>query len=158
MPKATAKEIYSACLVLLTGGIYLAAQADALFASGSTTIREDVIQLSKNEILSHTRTMVTIVLCFTGGILLLKHKKAGWLISVSILLLLLTVATGIFMSNVRTFNLAAVALFFVIVMLLMAVIFLLLRETRQRFNVVPANYMAVFMLFAVLIGFYFFLQ
>ena len=59
-----AKEVYTACLILLIGTIYLAAQADSFFSIGSTTVKGDTIQLSKNELLSHTRTMVTIILCF----------------------------------------------------------------------------------------------
>lgn len=158
MRKANAKEIFAAFLVLLTGGVYLAAQADALFAIGSTTIKGDVIQLSKNELFSHLRTIITIVLCFAGGVLLLKRNKAGWVICVAILCLLLTIAVGIFLSNVQTVNAAAFVLLLMIVLLLMSVIFLLLKPTRNRFNVMPKNYFQVLVFFSVLVAFYFFLQ
>ena len=78
------KEVYTACLILLIGVIYLAAQADSFFSIGSTTIKGDTIQLSKNELLSHTRTMITIVLCFAGGIMLFRRSEKGWIVSLAV--------------------------------------------------------------------------
>ena len=158
MRKANTKEIYTACLILLIGSIYLAAQAGAWFAIGSTTIRGDVIQLSKNEMLSHLRTIITIILCLTGGILLLKGKKAGWIISLSILFLLLTIASGIFVSNIGGLNTSAGVLIFGICLILLGIIFLIHRQTRQRFMISSKTYVPVVVLFAALAIFYFFLQ
>lgn len=158
MRKPGAKEIYSASLILLIGTIYLAAQADAIFSIGSTTVKGDTIQVSRNEMLSHLRSILTIILCFSGGILLLKIRKAGWVISLSILLLLLAVATGIFLSNIRGLNLSAVVLIAGIFLLLVAIVFLLQSRSRKKFLVTKKSFLSVFVLFAVLVLFYFVMQ
>lgn len=156
MQKANAKEIYAACLILLIGAIYLAAQSDALFSIGSTTIKGDIIQLSKNEMLSHLRTIITIFLCFSGGILLLKIKKTGWVISQSMLLLLLTIASGILISNWTGLNTSGFLLSGGILLLIMAIAFLLQKKTRRKFEVTQKSYRAVIIIFAILAIFYFF--
>ncbi|HKH61212.1 MAG TPA: hypothetical protein VKA49_10305 [Flavitalea sp.] len=158
MRKADAKEIYAASLILLIGIIYLAAQADALFSMGSTTVKGDIIQLSKNEILSHSRSVLTIVLCFSGGILLLKARTAGWIISLSILLLLITISSGIFLSNITGLNVSGIVLIVGISLLLLAIIFLVQARARQKFSVTKKSYLSVFVLFVVLVFFYFVLQ
>lgn len=158
MRKASAKEIYTASLILLIGIVYLVAQADAIFSIGSTTVKGDMIQLSKNEMLSHLRTIITIVLCFSGGILLLKIKKAGWIICQSVLLLLLTIASGIFINNLTRLNSSGLILIAGILLLLMAFIFLLQKKTRQKFMVTKKSYQPVVVLFGVLAIFYFLLQ
>ena len=158
MRKSNAKEIYAASLILLIGIIYLAAQAGALFSMGSTTVKGDMIQLSKNEILSHTRSILTIVLCFSGGILLLKARTAGWIISLALLLLLITISSGIFLSNITGLNASGIAMTVGIFLLLLAIMFLLQARARQKFSVTKKSYLFVFILFAVLAFFYFVLQ
>src|SRR5688500_9973308 len=95
MRNENANILYNTSLILLIGTIYLAAQIDAIFSMGSTKVHGDTIQFSKNEALSHLRSILTIILCFSGGILLLKARKVGWVISLSVLLLLITIAAGI---------------------------------------------------------------
>ena len=158
MRRASAKEIYAASLVLLIGSIYLAAQADALFSIGSTTVKGDIIQVSRNEMLSHLRSILTIILCFSGGILLLKIRRTGWIISLSILILLITIAAGIFFSNISGLNVSGVALIFGIGLLLLAIVFLLQSRAREKFSVTKKSFVSVFVLFAVLVFFYFVLQ
>ena len=158
MRKRNAKEIYTASLILLIGTIYLVAQADAIFSMGSTRIKGDIIELSKNEILSHLRSIITIILCLSGGILLLKGRKVGWIISLSVLLLLITIASGIFLSNITGFNISAIVLMVGIFLLLLAIIFLLQSRARQKFFVTKKTYLSVFILFMILAVFYFVLQ
>ena len=153
-----AKEVYTACLILLIGTIYLAAQADSFFSIGSTTVKGDTIQLSKNELLSHTRTIVTIILCFVGGILLFRKRRNGWIVSLAVLFLLLSIAVGIFLSNITDLNTAGMLFAVGILMLLMATIFLLQKGTRQRFQVGMSSYLVMIVLFAALALFYFVLQ
>ena len=156
--RGNAKTIYVASLVLLTGLIYLAAQTDALFSIGSTRVKGDVIELSKNEMLSHFRSLLTIVLCFTGGVLLLKTRTAGWIICHSVLLLLSTIAIGIFISNVSSLNISGVLLIIVIVLLLSAIFLLNMVGTRRKFMVSFRSYVSVIVLFIALALFYFLLQ
>ena len=158
MTREKGKIIYVASLVLLIGIIYLAAQTDSLFSIGSTRVKGDVIELSKNELLSHFRSVLTIVLCFSGGILLLKNKTAGWIISQSILLLLSTIATGIFISNVSSLGVSGVLLVILVVLLLSAIYLLNMASTRRRFTVSFRSYVTVIVLFIALALFYFLLQ
>lgn len=153
-----AKEAYTACLIILIGTIYLAAQADSLFSIGSTSVKGDTIQVSKNEILSHTRTILTIILCFVGGVLLFRKNSKGWILSLSVLLLLLSIAVGIFMSNITDLNIAGILFAVGILMLLMGTIFLLQKTTRARFQVTATSFIMALVLFAALIVFYFVLQ
>ena len=155
MRKAKVKEIYTASLILLIGTIYLAAQIDAIFSMGSTRVNGDTIQLSKNEVLSHLRSILTIILCFSGGILLLKARRAGWIISLSVLLLLITIASGIFVSNITGLNFSAIVLMVGIFLLLLATIFLLQSRAREKFSVTRKTYLSVFILFMILAMFYF---
>ena len=157
MQKPNGKEIFSASLLLLIGVIYLAAQADSLFSIGSTTVKGDTIQLSKNEVLSHLRSIVMIVLCLTGGILLLKIKQAGWIISQSLVLLLLTIASGVYFTNYGEL-MALPFLFGAMLLLFIAFIFLLQKQTRQKFMIGRDSYLAVVIIFAILVVLYFFLQ
>ena len=158
MRKVNAREIYAASLILVIGIIYLAAQVASLFSMGSTTIKGDIIHLSKNEILSHTRSILTIVLCFSGSILLLRARTAGWIISLAILLLLATISSGIFLSNVTGLNFSGIILIVGIFLLVLAIIFLVQAGVRQKFSVTKKSYLSVFILFAVLAFFYFVLQ
>ena len=75
MASKNGKEIYVASIVLLVGTIYLVAQTITLFSGGSTTVKGDSLQISMNKLLSHLRTIFIIVLCFTGGISMLRQKK-----------------------------------------------------------------------------------
>jgi hypothetical protein len=158
MQRTKAREIYSASLLLLIGTIYLAAQADSFFSVGSVYVEGDVIKLSRNEFLSHLRTVITVLFCFTGGISLLRTKKGGWIISQSILLLLLSIAVGILISNFTDFTSSILFLVAAIVLLLLAIVFLVLKPTRDRFLITVKDLLSSFVLFLILAGFYFFLQ
>jgi hypothetical protein len=158
MEKPKGREIYSASLLLLIGTIYLVAQADSFFSIASIYVEGDVIKLSKNEFLSHLRTVITIILCFCAGILLLRLKRSGWIISQSLLVLLLSIAIGIFISNFSGFSLSFIALAVAIFLLLIAIIFLLLNPTRQKFMVSGKDYLYTIFLFVILALFYFYLQ
>lgn len=157
MQKANRKEIFSATLVLIIGIIYLAAQADSFFSIGSTTVKGDTIQLSKNELFSHVRSIVTIVFCIMGGILLLRIKRLGWILSQSMLLLFLTIASGVYLTNYGEL-MALPFLFGAMLLLITAFIFLLQKQTRKKFMIGRDSYLAVVIVFAILAVLYFFLQ
>jgi len=158
MQKKNIKEIYVECLVLFVGIVYLLAQIDSLFSIGSTTVTGDTVQISKNEILSHVRSIITIFFCFAGGILLIKHRRTGWILSQAILLLLLTILSGIFFSNISFLNISAIILVIGMFLLLLAIYFLVGKDTRQKFSITWKSYLLVLLLFASLAAFYFLLQ
>jgi Ca2+/Na+ antiporter len=76
----------------------------------------------------------------------------------SLLLLLLTIGCGILASNFTAFNSSILLLIGAIFMLLLAVIFLFLRQTRQRFLLTGKDVLSMVLLYAILTAFYFFLQ
>lgn len=158
MRRANGKEIYAACLILLIGVVYLAGQIDAMFSISSTSVKGDVIQLSMNEMLSHFRSILTIVLCFTGAILLLKIKKTGWIICQSVFLLFMTIALGIYISNIDDFMIVGIILIAGVIMLVVAFVFLFQRHTREKFMVSNKNYISVIIFFGLLSIFYYLLQ
>lgn len=158
MPKPNRKEIFSSTLLLLIGTIYLAAQADSFFSTGSIHVEGDVIKLSKNEVLSHLRTVITILLCFSGGILLLRNKRAGWIISQSLLLLLLAILAGILTSNFTGLSGSTFALTGAILLLLLAIFFLFQKQTRDKFMITGKHILSVAVFSLALVAFYFFLQ
>lgn len=158
MASKNGKEIYVASIVLLVGTIYLVAQTITLFSGGSTTVKGDSLQISINELLSHLRTIFIIVLCFTGGISMLRQKKIGWIISFAVILLLLTIAAGIYESNIPQISTGGVIIIAGIIMLLIAMIFLIQKTTRERYQIENKNYYSVIIIYAVLVLFYFYLQ
>jgi hypothetical protein len=158
MRKSNFKEIYTACLLLLIGVVYLAAQGGAFLSRGSTRVDGDIVQFSWNEMLSHLRSIITILLCFSGGILLLKIRRAGWIISQSLLLLLLTIATGIFISNMTALGILVIVLAAGILSLFLAITFLLQKPTREKFMVTWKTFLSSIVLYAILVAFYFLLQ
>ena len=147
-----------ASIVLLVGTIYLVAQVITIFSVGSTRVKGDTLQLSINELLSHLRTIFIIVLCFTGGIAMLGKKKIGWIVSISVILLLLTIAAGIYESNIPEVSLAGLIIIAGIIILLVAMIFLIQRSTRERYQIDNKSYYSVIIIYAFLVLFYFYLQ
>jgi hypothetical protein len=158
MQKRSGKEIYAASLLLLIGTIYLAAQADAFFSIGSVYVEGDVVKISKNEFLSHLRTVITVIMCFSGGILLLKVAKAGWIISQALLMLLFAIGSGILISNFTGLHISILVLICGILLLLLAIVFLFLEQIRKKFLITSKDVLFALVLFAALIAFYFFLQ
>lgn len=158
MARKNGREIYVSGMILLIGSIYLAAQADTLFSIGSTRREGDTILISRNELFSHLRTIIIILLCFTGGIAMLRSKTIGWIINLAVILLLLTIVAGIYESNIKGVEVAGLVLIGGIILLLMAMIFLLQKSMRYKYGINNKSYYSVGILYALLILFYFFLQ
>lgn len=157
MKNLSCKQLFIGILVLLIGIIYLAAQADSFFSVGSTRVKGDVIELSKNEILSHTRSILTILLCFTGAILFFKRRTGGWIITGSILLLLLVIALGILINNFSpTFSVGILG--FAVLILFLALLFLFQKNMRIRYNVKKKSFGSMIILSGMLVVIYFVLQ
>ena len=156
------KEKFVAYLLLVLGIIVLLIQIMSFLSSAPATssVEGDMIRMSKSELLSNFRTFLTIVFCFAGSRLLLLKKNAGWIIGFSILLLFVVLLSALLFSYLRIeqFSYSLVVLIAGIAIMLMGAIFLLLKETRQKFMVSKKSFLLTTAVFILLIVVYFVLQ
>jgi hypothetical protein len=159
--KLSWREKYAGILVLIIGIIYLIFQVSDFASSraGAYAVKDGALQVSTSELLNHARTIFTILLAISGGLLLLNGKKAGWVIGLPILSLLTLIVAGILAYNFRTTGntqkiMGGVALF----ILLLAILFLLLPSARKKYKVGKYTYLPTLVLLVVLAALYFFLQ
>ncbi len=109
--------------------------------------------------MNHVRSIVSIILALAGGWLLLKGKRAGWVISVPLLLLLNAIAAGIMIAGYNLTNTNNKIVGGVVVfILLLALVFLLLPSARVKYKVGKRTYLPTLILLLFLVGLYFFLQ
>ncbi|WP_315814424.1 hypothetical protein [Paraflavitalea speifideaquila] len=132
---------------------FLSSKADAY------AVKEGAIQISTSELMNHVRSIVSIILALAGGWLLLKGKRAGWVISVPLLLLLNAIAAGIMIAGYNLTNTNNKIVGGVVVfILLLALVFLLLPSARVKYKVGKRTYLPTLILLLFLVGLYFFLQ
>ena len=159
--KLSWREKYAGILVLIIGIIYLLLQVIDFLSSKSNAyaIKDGAVQITTSELLNHARTILTIILSITGGLLLLKGKRAGWVIGVPILLLLTLIAGGILFANFKILDTLNKSVGITgVVILLLAVLFLLLPSARIKYKVGKRTYLPTFILLIALAAMYFFLQ
>ena len=96
MPKAGWREYTIAIFLLLVGLTYLVLQFISLSRGDNSTIKADseVIHINRYSLLNELRTCVTIAGCVGGGLLLMRFKKSGWILSLSMILLFTAIAIG----------------------------------------------------------------
>lgn len=159
--KLSWREKYAGIMVLLMGLGYL-----VLFITEftSTTITgytrsEGKLQIDIHELLNHIRGVTIILLSIIGSWLLLKMKRAGWVISMAMLLLLSIIAGGFIAWNFKTATPTAKAVYFSgLALLLFAVLFLLLPSARKKYKVGKFTFLPTLLLLLVLAAMFFFLQ
>jgi hypothetical protein len=159
--KLSWREKYAGILVLIIGIIYLLLQVIDFLSSKSNAyaVKDGAVQISTSELLNHSRTILTILFAITGGILLLKGKRTGWIIGVSILLLLTTILVGIMVASFPIVGIAQkmIGITFIVVLLL-ALLFLLLPSARMKYKVGKRTYLPTLVIYIALAAMYFFLQ
>lgn len=159
--KLSWREKFAGILVLIIGIVYLLWQVADFLSSKSDAyaVKEGSIQISKSELMNHVRSIISILLALTGGWLLLKGKRAGWMISVPLLLLLNIIAGGVMISGyAMADNLTKIVGGIMVFILLLALIFLLLPSARLKYKVGRNTYVTTITLIVLLIMLYFFLQ
>lgn len=159
--KLSWREKFAGILVLIIGIIYLLWQVADFISSKSDAyaVKEGNIQISRAELLNHARSILSILLALIGGWLLLKGKRAGWVIGVTLLVLLNAIAIILMVkgySFTDTPNKIAGAV--VVLIMLMALLFLLLPSARLKYKVSKRTYLPTLVLLLILVGIYFFLQ
>jgi hypothetical protein len=159
--KLSWREKFAGILLLIIGLVYLLWQASDFLSSKADayTTKEGAIHISTSELMNHVRSIISILLAIAGGWLLLKGKRAGWVIAVPILLLLNAIAAGIMIANysLTNTNNKIVGGSFVF-LLLLALVFLLLPSARVKYKVGKLTYLPTLILLFFLVALYFFLQ
>jgi magnesium-transporting ATPase (P-type) len=94
MPKAGWREYIIAIFLVLAGFTYLVLQVISMSRGDNSTINADgeVIHINRYAFFNEVRTYVTIACCIAGGLLLVRLKKAGWILSLCMILLFTSIA------------------------------------------------------------------
>ena len=162
MQKTNRKIKYVAFLLFLMGTLYLVLQVLSMITaqSRSSSIRGEMIHLSKNEFFSDLRTLLTILFCLAGGIFLWRNKRIGWILGSAVLFLFTIIIAGILLSAARMniFDASFIIGILSLLLLISAFIILWLKETRQQLLVTGKTYMQMIFLVLFLAVFYFWLQ
>lgn len=155
------REKYAGILVLFIGLVYLLWQVIDFLSSRSNAyaVEEGTFNINTSELFNHIRSIISILLALSGGFLLLKGKRAGWVIGVSLLLLLNIIAAGIMIAGYAVAdNVNKIAGGVVVLLLLLALIFLLLPSARLKYKAGRNAIATAIVLVVLLVGLYFFLQ
>lgn len=159
--KLSWRERFAAILVLLIGVFYLLWLVTDFLSSKSDayTVKEGAVHISTAELMIHVRSIASAILAFLGGFLLLRGQRAGWVIGVPLLLLLLIIAGGIMTANYQytdmTSKIAGGAVVFV---LFLGLLFLFLPSARLKYKVTKVTFLSALLLLLLLVGLYFFVQ
>ena len=83
------REYTIGIFLLLAGLVYLSLQLLAFFRGDHSAIGSDnnTIRINRYAFLNELRTYVTIACCIFGGWLLMRGRKAGWLLALPMILL-----------------------------------------------------------------------
>jgi hypothetical protein len=163
-PSLNTREKYVVVLMFIIAACFLLLQVVSMISSRAkaVVVDDDTIRMSRNEILSFMRVVISIVLSFAGAVLLKKLKRSGWVISVAVLLLF-TLILGAILYAIAitlqgefdiTMGLGAVG----VMVLLLGIIFLFIPSTRKKFRAGRNGILAALLLFLLLGGMFFFLQ
>ncbi|MBO9562791.1 MAG: hypothetical protein J7621_08460 [Niastella sp.] len=159
--KLSWREKYAGILVLIVGIIYLLWQAIDFLSSrsGAYAVKDGSFNINTSELFNHIRSIISIILAISGGLLLLKGKRAGWVIGVAFLLLLLIIASGIMIAGYAIAdNQSKIIGGSFVFLLLMALVFLLLPSARIKYKVGKRTYLPTLVLMLILAVLYYFLQ
>ncbi len=133
--KLSWREKFAGILVLIIGIIYLLWQVADFMSSKSDAyaVKEGNFQISRAELMNHARSILSILLALIGGWLLLKGKRVGWVIGVTLLILLNTIAIILMISGFSlTDTPNKIAGGVVVLIMLLALLFLLLPSARLK--------------------------
>ena len=154
-------EKFSAVLLLIAGFFYLALWIVSVFSETSAFVKleNDKISMKTSELLSHIRTVITILFSVAGGWLLFKKNKWGWILGLTVLLLLLIICSGAVYQAINLdepFLMAIAGTCWLI--LFVALLFLLLPPARRKLGINKPAIVTAGLFSVFLIMFYFFFQ
>ena len=137
------KELYSGSMVIFIALFYL--------ISGGL----QVLQASANGVdWPEIKMLLLAVFYLASGILLLRKRNAGWIMSTGVLLnfVLVMLVFLISMSQGAAFNGYAAMAIILFFLLLLALVFLFNRNTRKKFAVNNKSYLATISVYLALIA------
>jgi hypothetical protein len=115
--------------------------------------------MSKSELLSHVRTILTIFFCLTGSILIFRKQSMGLIFGIAVLVLFMIICGGgLYHALLLRDNSLILFASAGTLILLLGLIFLLLPSGRKKLNATRSTLPAGFGLAVVLSLFYFFFQ
>lgn len=155
------KEKLASWTVLVIGIGYLLLQVINLLSSKSAgySATDGALVISKSELFSDLKTYFYIITGITGGILLLKMKKLGWIISVPYLLIFTVLASWGMLFSIKMNTYGSLAFLVVVwIFLLLSLFFLLRREGSKKFRVSKTTVLPTLAFLILIIVLYFFLQ
>lgn len=156
----TGREKYIVALMYIIGGMFLILQVVSILSSKSTIFNsaDGMVSINRNELLSFLRVLTTIILSFAGAILFTKRKAAGWSINLAVLIFFTILLGSMLYTNYHTPDLGMGIGGFVMLLLIVAILFLLFRNTRVKYKVNRSSVIGAVSLLLFLLGFYIYLQ
>lgn len=155
------KEKFASAIIIGIGIMLIILLVMSVVSSQSSVVSDhgNTFTIRKSELLNYARFIITILLALSGGILLFRQRKWGWIIVVSFLLFS-TFLAGYFIWFLYVMDLipsfiVSIILFLV---LLLAVVFLLLPSTRKKYKVGNHTWLPTLVFLAAICALYFFLQ
>lgn len=163
MQKLSWREKYAGLLVLLIGIIFLLIQVASLMSNKSHaySFQNNALVINKNELFSDLRTYLVILMGVIAGLMLLKNKRAGWVLGLPVLLLIVTIAVTLGVEQFKTIrtNKQAMIIFgSVLFLLFLGILFLFLPSARKKYRASAGAVVLTLLLYGALTGVYFFLQ
>jgi hypothetical protein len=96
MPKAGWREYIIAIFLFLAGVLYLVLQVISIIRGDNATMNADaeVIHINRYAFLNELRIYLTITCCIAGGLLMMRLRKTGWILSLCMIMLFTAIAVG----------------------------------------------------------------
>jgi hypothetical protein len=160
MPKAGWREYIIGIFLVLAGLIYLGVQLTSIIRGDNASIRanNETIEINRYGLLNELRTYITITCCIAGGLLLIRLKKFGWMLSLCMLLLFSSIALAAIV-NLVALGLDSSSLFLVLSgSLFMLFLLGLLLSLYRKFVLQKNDWIRAILLCTTLGLFYFLLQ
>lgn len=159
--KLSWKEKFASVVIMGIGLMLIVLLVMSVVSSQSSVISDqgNTFTIRKSELLNYIRFLLTIILALSGGILLYRQRKWGWIIGVPFLLFS-TFLAGYFIwflyvMYLIPFFIMSIILFLV---LLSALVFLLLPYARKKYKVGNHTWLPTLVFLAAIGALYFFLQ
>jgi len=154
------REKLAVCLLLVIGIFYLLLLIISISSGVSernSSSQEDKIIVSKSEMLSNIRAVISFITCSLAAILLLKKQRLGWILGVPMMLIFIIIVTGLLIQAVSAEeNFASGVLGSGLILLLLSFISLQSSASRKKFMVSRNSYLLTIG-FSVLLGIIYFI-
>jgi hypothetical protein len=161
MQRLNGREIFSGILLLFISSVYLFILLTDWFSAYGDAWRalKGMFQVNTEALKMTFRRLFVIVPGLTGGILLLRQRTTGWILSFSTLLFHSGLALYLFTKSFALLERDVLFIFIClgILLLLLATIFLLFPPTLKKFRVGKRTILPTLVLFMALIAVTFFL-